>query len=275
MNFHNLSNKNSATNVYLIANEIEVPPNCIIHPVFTSYYETKMFRHLDGSSNVMEGYAPKDGKWKDPDTDTAPLIYPALDYTPDGASYNLQDFVSNVQSYFEIFDINVQTANSLPNQWSIGPHGDRYVKLLPPDLFISGRFWNDLPSKFYPFKRLMWWHKKATDPNDTSIQDIFKGAVVDCAIPWLNFAIIGWTSSSFDGFKGLLSDTVHEIGHLYNLQHQGDRRDDPDLIRDGLSYYGEYRFDDWGPIMGKANDQDHNRKSVIDRTRISLIVMAI
>jgi hypothetical protein len=253
MSYGILSKQNTTTNIYLVFNEITISPISQVYTAFDSpTSETfKKYRHADGSSNkstLLQTY----GLSLDPDTESAPLVLPAYNYTSEGASHDQDYILQNVKKYFEPFNVNISIAENLPVQWSrirtsqigsLDPSAPRYVKMLPPSLRTRTNNFNALPPKFYPYKRAAWFQEL-----DGS------RAVFDCAYPWRNFAIMGYNAPNLEN---LIEGTVHEIGHLYNLQHQGDIRDSPELLEAGLSYYGIGMIgpmQTWVPIMGLPND---------------------
>jgi hypothetical protein len=252
MYYQTLSNLSTPTKIYLVFNEIEITPN---HQNFADFHQPgkyvfKKYRHADGSLNATSELFQM---WLDQGTNSDPFILPAYDFG--GISIDKNYILQNVQKHFEIFDIEVLESSlpNLPVAWgrpqkdpNINP-GPRYIKILPTNVtpnFYSSLF-NSLPSKFYPFKRAVWWQLKEDS------------AIFNCAMPWNNFALIGFEFSLLFGGNDIkiLSDNLiggilHELGHCYNLDHQGDRRYSPKTVQG--SYYGarSKRNPDWAPIMG-------------------------
>ncbi len=225
------------TNVYLVFDEVEISPASYLYNIYSM--PCKRLRHADGSDNATFPTFPSAQMWADPDTNSSPIYFPAMNHTAAGAAVDQDALVQNVKKYFEIFDVNIQVASALPLQKTAFHH---YVKILPPKSTLTGSadFQNFGP-RYYPFKRGVWWDQKGS------------GALFGCAFPSDNYAIIG-NDSDGDPIKNFVPSIVHEIGHLFGLGHQGDFRHPVKQRLSGLSYYGA-THPDWSPIMGYTYDR--------------------
>ena len=257
--YQTLSNQKTPTKIYLVFNEIEITPN---HQNYSDFhkpglYGFKKYRHLDGSLNATSELFQM---WKDDGTNSSPFILPAYDLG--GVSFDKNYILKNVQKYFEIFDIEVleSSLSNIPIAWGRPTYsrpfeflnnpekdtvsdnpGPRYVKILPTNLAINDVGFQALPPKFYPFKRAAWWHEKED------------AAIFNCSMPWSNFASIGHQFSQLpfgSVVDNLIAGITHELGHLYNLDHQGDSRFGLSTVEG--SYYGARvkKNPNWAPIMG-------------------------
>lgn len=261
MSYQLLSSQNTPTNIYLVFNEVTITKDS---QVFEDYHQPgqymfKKYRHADGSLN-----GTSDQMWLDSGTNSDPFVIPDFYYMPSNllaggytslaASFDKDFIVQNVKKYFEPFNVNVSEASTLPLKWDTSKRGSRYLKMIPPGFHISGDRWNALPPKFYPFKRATWWQRKESN------------AAFDCAHDWNNYATMGYGETDLEA---IIMGTVHEIGHLYNLEHQGDQRDPIEMIQNGLSYYGNPAENlnsnpIWLPIMGFSTQRPVNQWSNSD-----------
>ena len=267
---------NPVTSIYLVFDEIEISKSNLLYKNWAEGESHKMRRHENGADNKDPSQV---GGWLDPNTNDDPLIIPAYDHELGvGKVADRQIILQNVKKYFEVFDVNVEISNKIPEDYPIIA---RYVKLLPPGLrpvwiapldanppITVGNLthpqtinFNKLPDKFRAYKRMVW------------NQEIKGVTMFDCAITWHNFAWVGHSAiadsqSDLDAAQPetrtkllyvFIQGIVHEIGHLYGLDHQADDRF---LLND---YYNlDYIRTDWSPIMGKAEEVNLSQWSNTD-----------
>lgn len=198
-------------NLYLIFNEIVISENSKVNLLI---HMSKERRHADGSDNRIP---PTENQYYDPDTHTAPLVFPA-------ATIDKEAVLENTRKLFEIFDINIQEATTLPDSW---PGNDYYMKIQPFIVKKSDEF-NSLAPKYYPYKRFSWLRGR-------------EGA-------YINFRFALFTEVNRNTVETAYT-CAHEAGHLFGLGHQGDVRAPVELKQKDLSYYGP-RHNSWAPIMG-------------------------
>ena len=267
---------NPVTSIYLVFDEIEISKSHLLYKNWAQEESHKLLRHENGADNKDPSQV---GEWLDPNTNDDPLIIPAYDHELGvGKVADRQIILQNVKKYFEVFDVNVEISNTIPEDY---PDVARYVKLLPPGLrpvwiapldanppITIGNLthprtinFNKLPDKFRAYKRLVW------------NEEILGNTMFDCAITWHNFAWVGHSSiadsqSDLDAVQPetrtkllyvFIQGIVHEIGHLYGLDHQADDRY---LLND---YYNLNNIrTDWSPIMGKAEEVNLSQWSNTD-----------
>jgi hypothetical protein len=239
----NYNSRNDPPNVYLIFDEITIPEG---HLLYNNIYSTSvMRRHADGSNNL------NGTSFLDPDTATAPLIIPPMNINAAGAALDQNSIVQNIKKYFEIFNVNIQVRSDLPFYADMSNFRDQVVKILPPRLFTGTSDFNNLPAKYYPFKRVVWHHEKR-DPDG---QQEMYGAAWD---PY-NWSMLGFDAQNTanpipylpPAIVKFVPGIVHEIGHLFDLDHQSS-------VGNPSTPFEEYHggaHEGWSPIMGYTYDK--------------------
>jgi len=252
---------NPVTSIYLVFDEIEISKSHLLYKNWAQGESHKISRHENGADNRDPSQV---GGWLDPNTNDDPLIIPAYDHELGvGKSADRQIILQNVKKYFEVFDVNVEISNTIPEDY---PAVARYVKLLPPGLrpvwFVPldvrpsitvGNLthprtinFNNLPDKFRAYKRLVW------------NQEINGNTMFDCAITWHNFAWVGHSAIA-DSQSDLDAAKPGTRTKLLYIFIQGDDRSLLD------EYYNVNNIrTDWSPIMGKAEEVNLSQWSNTD-----------